>query len=793
MRKALSPAIPLFLAGVIMMLVSWPRPALSSDPRLLGIGEDFGRWQGGTVSWQYKHSGAPAIFGTSNDVLAMIQEAIDEIEGVAGVHFEFQGVNNGAVIGDTSDNVVTMGWEDIGGAAGLAGPATVGCTAQDKIDVGYCAYTDGTVRFNNNAGANWDLGDPDFNQRNFVQVATHEFLHLLGIGHSEQQQSIMFADPYSDLNHVRDDDIDALQSLYGSPDDFSPPSIYIPPGAGASPLEDSFISGSNNPFTVEITMIDGSETDVFAGLFWQVPDGHTDDLFLVATDPIGYFYSGTVDDRDCSTGPGGSCLFWKSFASMDSLFTFPGVWTVYGIMNGAVVTTKTVTVTTSPVFNATPDSYIVKSPIRGQAPLTVDLSLVVTGDSEGDAVDATWHIPTVGEIALDSGNFPASAGTTTQSVTFDTPGDYEIYIEVNDSWVRYGVPQQGNEAGNGFRTLYRIVVQALKRSDDITAVSDVTGDSIPDIVAFTGTDTAKPRIKVYSGSDGGLLKKITYNNVDRRGVALATIRDANQNGTPNDPAVALLSDNDNSGVIAVETRRVSNKASLGTIKFLSSSWRAIDVAVIDDMNADGVTNDSAIAVLAQKISNGKIKVQVRSFPDGALISNKTYLNSSWTPVALAVADRSAMSPAGTLLPLIGVLAEKPKNGENRVQARLAGTGAFDRNIKFFDSLWDVHDVSVNHDANGNGNANDPVWQVLATRRSDNMNRVQSRYVVSGSFDKSRDVLNSKWQTIRLDAIADINGNSANEMAVSAAKRSNGNRRIQIRDYATNKQILTFQP
>jgi hypothetical protein len=102
--------------------------------------------------------------------------------------------------------------------AGQAGPA-YSCTAQDVIDNGYCPYSDGTGRFNNNsANVTWDTGVTDFTERKFLQVATHEFMHLVGIGHSDVAESIMYADPYTNLQHLRPDDIEALQAMYGPPD-----------------------------------------------------------------------------------------------------------------------------------------------------------------------------------------------------------------------------------------------------------------------------------------------------------------------------------------------------------------------------------------------------------------------------------------------------------------------------------------------------------------------------------------------------------------------------------------------
>ena len=723
------------------LAVIWPDCAEASDyqPPInhkLGFGTTFGRWPDGVVPYVYNPTDAPAVFANNAYFVGLLQDAMAELEGVSGLTFDYQGIDSNAVIDNFADGVVAVVWESLGGAAGQAGPVN-GCTGQDIIDIGYCQYVDGRVRFNKDTA--WDKGAADFTERDFMQVAVHELMHLVGIGYSETALSIMFADPYTNLSHPREDDIDGLQSLYGEPEELSQASIYMPPGAGASPLEDSFIS-TNDDIVTEITTVVGTEVAAAVGLLWRVPNGHTDDLTLVATDPLGFYYKGRVDDRDCTAGPGFSCLNWASFASMETLFTFPGVWTVYAIMNGNLIATESVTVTTSPAFNQPPDSTLTHDIIYGPAPLTVTMTLSVTGDNEGDAVDATWHIPTVGEVALDSGDFGGSTGKHSQTFTFDTPGEYEIYVEVNDDWDRYGDAGIGNDAGPGFRTLYRRVVRVTKVSDDITTFSDVTGDAVPDLAGFVGGHNGKPQINIFSGSNGSVHLNIRYLSNKWRGIAIGTVRDANQDGTADDPAVALLADHDVSGKIIVETRRLDTGASLGKIVFRNANWRAIDVVVIDDTDGDGNTNDTSIAVLAQHRLTGKIVVEIKSLGGGALVRNIIILNDKWSAVAAAVVDRSAQVPMGNISPLIGVLAVHRSNGKRFLESRLVSTGALDRKIKFLGSKWTVKDVTVLHDVNGDGATTDPAWQVLAIRDSDDLVRVRTRLASDGSLDSSVKIL-----------------------------------------------------
>ncbi|MES2603586.1 MAG: matrixin family metalloprotease, partial [Pseudomonadota bacterium] len=103
------------------------------------------------------------------------------------------------------DGQVRIFWAQIGDAAGLAGP-DFGDYDENR---GYFPYFDGVVKLNQDPST-WD------NDEELVSTLTHEFGHLIGLGHSENPLSIMYANPYNNLNHPREDDIRAAQALYGA-------------------------------------------------------------------------------------------------------------------------------------------------------------------------------------------------------------------------------------------------------------------------------------------------------------------------------------------------------------------------------------------------------------------------------------------------------------------------------------------------------------------------------------------------------------------------------------------------
>jgi hypothetical protein len=341
--------------------------------------------------------------------------------------------------------------------------------------------------------------------------------------------------------------------------------------------------------------------------------------------------------------------------------------------------------------------------------------------------------------------------------------------------------------------VYRTIVRVTEVSDDVTALPDVTSDATPDLATHVGLHSLKPQVNIISGADGSVSSNIKYLSDTWRGIAVSTVRDANQDGTANDPAVALLADHKVSGTIAVEVRRIDSGSQIRKINFKNENWRAIDVVVIDDMNGNSVTDDTAIGVLVQHKTNGKIGVEIRRLSDGSLVRSITFLTAQWHALAAAVVDRSAQAPGGTITPYIGVLAENRSNGKRIIESRLAGDGLLDRKINVLSSSWTVSDLTVIHDLDGNGAATDPAWQVLAIRHSDDLVRVLTLLVSNGAFQSNRTVLNSNWEGLRLASAYDMNGNDFQELLVAMRKRADGIRRIHVKDYDTSATILNISP
>ncbi len=323
---------------------------------------------------------------------------------------------------------------------------------------------------------------------------------------------------------------------------------------------------------------------------------------------------------------------------------------------------------------------------------------------------------------------------------------------------------------------------------DVTGVVDISGDAVPDIAHLT--NPGQPKVSYYSGASRQKIKGASYLGQDWSGVAAATVVDSNGDGVANDPAVAVLAHKASAGKHAVEVRRADNGALIKKIFFLSAAWEIIDVAVLDDKNGDGVTGDTAIAVLAynpNKAFDAQIKVQVRRLRDGKLLADWFFLNGNWTPLALEAVHRVDAAP------LLAVLANKAATGANIVQARRFSTGTVQRNTSFFNANWVARDVAILLDSDGDGNANDPAYLVLANHQETGRNKVQVRRVSDGTRLQNVTMLGTNWDSQRVTGTGDISGNLREEVGVLAAKKTDGTIAIQLKDYEDRTTTATIFP
>ncbi|MCK5829473.1 MAG: matrixin family metalloprotease [Methylococcales bacterium] len=190
-----------------------------------------------TVEWYYNPKSQHLSAFQQEDIINAFKNAMQSWSKVSGVIFSYKGITNNNIKAG-NDEIITVGFwpentynKDFGNFSGTG--ASMWRTEEKKIFDGYIVL---------NAGDNGDPSVP--NTLNDLEgLITHEVGHLLGIGHSDVEESIMYTKPYHSYDFqrtLRQDDINIARLLY-------PINEPVKPISGNPPICDAGL----NPQTIK--------------------------------------------------------------------------------------------------------------------------------------------------------------------------------------------------------------------------------------------------------------------------------------------------------------------------------------------------------------------------------------------------------------------------------------------------------------------------------------------------------------------------------------------------------------
>ncbi len=214
------------------------------------------------------------------------------------------------------------------------------------------------------------------------------------------------------------------------------------------------------------------------------------------------------------------------------------------------------------------------------------------------------------------------------------------------------------------------------------------------------------------------------------------------------PDIATFAQVDDPAGISVPIYSGATGKALQTIIFLDGRYEGKALERIVQMPGTG---RAALAVLATRLSSNRHVVEVRNPLSGAFIADYRVLNSLWDMVDLTVIDD--LDGDGNLNdPALAILARLPSSGKILVQIIRLSDGVVVANRAYLNRLWTPLAIAA---AQRPGMPT--LLAILAVLPSSNKLLIESRLVSNGAFDRHSRPLNRLWAGQDLSSLTDLNG------------------------------------
>ena len=170
------------------------------------LGDSLQRWDGAQVNWYYNPLNQPSNL-TRAEVINAIQVATARWAGMCRITFNYMGLTTALpnMYGDAAsvDQANVFGWGVLPGNDAPYSAITKSWWSGSSL-----ADTDIMM----NTSQSWTIDQVE-------AIMTHEIGHAIGLSHSNQSASVMYANPYHSVNYMRTlrgDDAEGCAALYGA-------------------------------------------------------------------------------------------------------------------------------------------------------------------------------------------------------------------------------------------------------------------------------------------------------------------------------------------------------------------------------------------------------------------------------------------------------------------------------------------------------------------------------------------------------------------------------------------------
>jgi hypothetical protein len=367
---------------------------------------------------------------------------------------------------------------------------------------------------------------------------------------------------------------------------------------------------------------------------------------------------------------------------------------------------------------------------------SVSPNLIMTGNAfAGDQLELVGEIAG-SPLALRPGNIMMSNGSF--NVTNAT-GTVQGQFWVETASFRYLLPLQPQQG-----------------------LPDVSGDGVSDVAVFRGTSRT---VEVRSGASGALVRNVTFLDGNFRPVTGVVLPDTDGNGVPE---IAVLARRSSDRRSVVEIRNASGAQAVRQIWF-EADRRPVDLAVI---SGDADNNGSPeLAVLSQRNSDGRGVVEVRN-TFGSPNPISIWLGAGFIPQDLEVVGDAD----GNGVPEVAALSARSSDGRVVVEVKNASATPGGSTV-WFSSGNAAVDLAVTGDSDGNSV---PELAVLMQRRSDARGVVEVKNA-SGPTNTRQLWMAAGSYGLAVENAGDADGNSVADVAVLAARTSDGRALVEVKN------------